>query len=315
MDASVLEVRDLAKRFGELQAVAGVSFEVRPGEIFGLLGPNGAGKSTALACVCGLLRPDRGEIRIGGQEIGRAPVEAKRRLGLVPQDLALYEELSVLDNLVSFGEIQGLGGKALRARVDYALGFAQLGEQRRRPVAQLSGGMKRRLNLAIALLHDPALVLADEPTVGVDPQSRNHLFECLEALARAGKAVVYTSHYMEEVERLCARAAIVDHGKVVALDTLPGLLGRAQGTRRIRLGWLGGLPDEALRTRLQARFNPGAVTVEGNGWELAFDGPIPVNDLVGFLAAEGCPVAEVNMARPTLEDVFLQLTGRSLRDA
>jgi ABC-2 type transport system ATP-binding protein len=235
-------------------------------------------------------------------------------LGVAPQELALYEDLTAEDNLISFGEIFGLSGKGLRARVSWCLEFVELQDARRSRVAVLSGGMKRRLNLAVALVHDPAVVLLDEPTVGVDPQSRNHIFENVQALARAGKAVVYTTHYMEEVERLCRRAAIIDRGRLAACDTIDGLLALAQQARRVRLGWDGPPPGPVLLEQLQGRFGPQTLQVEGPRVQLAFAGEVPYTALVAWLAEQGWPVKELGSERSTLEDAFLKLTGRQLRD-
>jgi ABC-2 type transport system ATP-binding protein len=311
----VLRVSDLRKRFGALLAVDGVAFEVAAGEIFGLLGPNGAGKTTTISCIAGLLRPDGGAITVAGADVGLAPAEVKARLGLVPQDLALYDELTVEANLRAFGSLYpGLGGARLAERVAWCLGFVELADHAGRPVAELSGGMKRRLNLAVALLHDPALVLCDEPTVGVDPQSRNHIFGHLEALARQGKAIVYTTHYMEEVERLCPRAAIVDHGRVIAVGPLAELLLRADHGRRVRLRFADGVPDPDLAASLAERFQPVRQGWEGGELVLAFAGQVPITELVTDLAARGRPPVELGVERPTLEDAFLTLTGRRLRD-
>jgi linearmycin/streptolysin S transport system ATP-binding protein len=310
----VLEVEGLRKSYGQTVAVDGVDLRVSPGEVFGLLGPNGAGKSTTIGCVCGLLEPDAGRVRLAGQDLKDAPLAARLRLGVVPQELALYDPLTVRANLEAFGGLYGLTGSRLVERVAWCLDFAQLGDRAADRVASLSGGMRRRLNLAAALLHDPDLILADEPTVGVDPQSRNHIFDAILALAAAGKAVVYTTHYMEEVERLCARAAIIDHGRVIAADSLPELLKLAEQAQRLELGWTGGPPEAELVAALVERFEPTDHTLEGGRLELSFHGPVPVSDLVGWLAEQGRAVAEVHMRRPTLEDAFLRLTGRTLRD-
>jgi ABC-2 type transport system ATP-binding protein len=219
----VLAVRGLVKRYGARTAVDGVSFAVHAGEILGFLGPNGAGKTTTVSIVSGLLQADGGEVRIGGETIRGDDDPRKGRLGLVPQDLALHETLTARHNLEVFGGLQGLSGARLRAACDEALAFVGLAERGADRVASFSGGMKRRLNLAAGLLHDPAALLLDEPTVGVDPQSRNAIFENLEALRARGKAVLYTTHYMEEVERLCARVVIVDQGRVVAEDCVEAL--------------------------------------------------------------------------------------------
>ena len=272
-----LEASGLRKSYGAIRAVDGVSLRVGAGEIVGLLGPNGAGKTTTVSIVCGLLPPDEGEVRVGGAVLAGDADPARGRLGLVPQELALYEELRADDNLAFFGALQGLSGARLASRIDEVLRLTGLLERRRDRVKVYSGGMKRRLNLAAGLLHDPEVLLLDEPTVGVDPQSRNAIFETLEALRGAGKAVLYTTHYMEEAERLCDRVVIVDHGRVVAegtVDELGALLPRAN---RREL-------DEEARAA------------------------------VALLASRGIAVPALDGGSPRLEEVFLHLTGHALRD-
>ncbi|HTO11170.1 MAG TPA: ABC transporter ATP-binding protein [Candidatus Binatia bacterium] len=224
----ILEGRGLRKRFGEIVAVDGVSVALEAGKILGVLGPNGAGKTTTVAMLAGLVTPNAGEVLVGGQALAGDADPAKRRLGLVPQELALYEELSARDNLRFFGALYGLAGAALEQAIAAALALVGLGDRARDRVGTYSGGMKRRLNLAAGLLHDPDVVLLDEPTAGVDPQSRNAIFDNLEALKRRGKALLYTTHYMEEAERLADRIVIIDHGRVIADDT-PAGLARAHG--------------------------------------------------------------------------------------
>ena len=219
----MLEVQGLRKSFGTLVAVDEVSFRLEPGRILGLLGPNGAGKTTTVSIVAGLLTPDRGDVRIGGQRLSGDTDPLKRRIGLVPQDLALYDELTAFDNLRFFGSLYGLAREELDRAIRTALGIVGLAERARDRVKTFSGGMKRRLNLAAGLLHDPDILLLDEPTVGVDPQSRNAIFDNLDALRRQGKALLYTTHYMEEAERLADRIVIIDHGRVIANDTLAAL--------------------------------------------------------------------------------------------
>jgi len=216
----MLQVESLSKRFGERVAVNSVSFSIERGETVGLLGPNGAGKTTAIAMICGISRPDGGEVTLGGVSLGQDPNALKRRVGLVPQDLALYEELSAWANLQLFGGLYGLGAEELRPRAEAALALAGLADRSNDRVKTFSGGMKRRLNIAGALLHEPDLILLDEPTVGVDPQSRNAIFDNLEELKRRGKTLLYTTHYMEEAERLCDRVLILDHGRILASDTV-----------------------------------------------------------------------------------------------
>ena len=226
----MLEVHAVEKAYGPRKAVDGVSLTLRPGEILGLLGPNGAGKTTTVAMIMGLIAPDAGEVRIHGRALQGDADPLKAQLGLVPQDLALYEDSSARENLALFGALYGLSGQALAEATERVLGVVGLRDRAQEPVSAFSGGMKRRLNLAVALLHDPALLILDEPTVGVDPQSRAAIFEALEALRASGKALLYTTHYMEEAERLCDRIVIMDHGRVLAEDTVKGLLRRLPAT-------------------------------------------------------------------------------------
>jgi ABC-2 type transport system ATP-binding protein len=275
----MLVAHELRKAYGPRVAVHDVSLSVDRGQIVGLLGPNGAGKSTTVAMLCGLLEPDGGTVSVDGASLRGATAPARRRLGIVPQELALYEELPARDNVRLFGALYGVDRGTLAARADEALAFVQLLDRARDEPATFSGGMKRRLNLACALAHDPDILLLDEPTVGVDPQSRNAIFEYLEALRARGKALLYTTHYMEEAERLCDRILIIDQGRIVADDTLAGLRSRLPAARGVTLQ-LQGTVDAGLRA---------------------------------LLAARGVDVTE-STAPASLEDVFLQLTGRSLRD-
>jgi ABC-2 type transport system ATP-binding protein len=311
----LLHATDLRKRYGTRTAVAGVSFSAAPGEIVGLLGPNGAGKSTTVAMICGLVSPDAGQVTIGGVRIDGDGSAVKRRIGLVPQDLALYEDLPALANLRLFGALYGVRGAALRARCAEALELVGLADRAGDKPKNFSGGMKRRLNLACALVHDPDLLLLDEPTTGVDPQSRNAIFDNLEALRRRGKTLVYTTHYMEEAERLCDRIVIVDHGKVVASDTLPGLLRLLPAAAsialtiddsaagRVDLAGLGQVPG--VKTAAQ---NGSTVTV---GVETLAAAAPPV---LAWFAEQGLGLRHITSGQGTLEDVFLALTGRQLRD-
>jgi ABC-2 type transport system ATP-binding protein len=222
----MLQVENLRKYYGTRKAVDGISFRVGQGETVGLLGPNGAGKTTAIAMICGIARPDSGQVTIGTAKLDVDAYALKRRVGLVPQDLALYEELSAWANLQLFGGLYGLDAATLRQRADAALHLVGLTDRRHDRVQSFSGGMKRRLNIAGALLHDPDLILLDEPTVGVDPQSRNAIFDNLLDLKRGGKTLLYTTHYMEEAERLCDRVLIIDHGRILADDTVTALKAR-----------------------------------------------------------------------------------------
>src|SRR3954452_22583929 len=231
----MLEVRGLHKRYGDLVAVHEVSFNARAGEMVGLLGPNGAGKTTTVSMITGLLHPDRGHVRIAGGIVRSETDPVKRRMGLVPQDLALHDELSARENLTLFGSLYDLSGAPLRSAIDRNLQLVGLADRAKDRTGTFSGGMKRRLNLAAALLHDPQILLRDEPTVGVDPQSRNAIFSNLEQLKREGKTLVYTTHYMEEAERLCDRIIIVDHGKVIANDTLEAVRRLVPGVNVLEL--------------------------------------------------------------------------------
>ena len=296
----MLSVHALKKSYGPRLAVDGVSFEVRAGEIFGLLGPNGAGKSTAIQMLAGLLKPDAGEVKIDGRS-DPTQAEVRRKLGVAPQQLAVYEELSGAENARFFGALQGLSGTRLVDRIVRVLEFTGLKDRAHDRAKTYSGGMQRRLNLACALVHEPTVVLMDEPTVGVDPHSRNHLFENIEALANAGTAIVYTTHYMEEAERLCSRIAILDQGRILALGTLPELLGQYGGGSMVH-GELESIPGNASAL-------PGTLT----GKELSFQCEHPMDE-VARLTREGLVFKTIHIERPNLEQVFLKLTGRRLRD-
>jgi ABC-2 type transport system ATP-binding protein len=230
----MLEIKHLKKSFGSLVAVNDVSFSLAGGQLIGLLGPNGAGKTTTVSMIAGLLTPDTGDVLISGQRLAGDTDPAKRRIGLVPQDLALYDELTARDNLRFFGALYNLSGRTLDSAIGNAMALVELSDRITDRVKTFSGGMKRRLNLAAGLLHDPDILLLDEPTVGVDPQSRNAIFDNLEALKRRGKALLYTTHYMEEAERLADRIVVIDHGTVIANDTLSGLRSRVAEVGGVR---------------------------------------------------------------------------------
>ncbi len=305
----MLQLTGLTKRYGALTALAGIDLRVEPGEFFGLLGPNGAGKSTLMSLVSGLRTPDAGTVTLNGRPLDARDPATRAELGLVPQSIALYEDLSAEQNLRIFGELYGLGGAELRARIDEALEAVQLADRRRDQVKNFSGGMQRRLNLVAALLHRPRLLLCDEPTVGVDPQSRNAIFEFLEARARAGLTVIYSTHYMEEAVRLCSRIGIIDHGKILALGTLEELLTRLPFEEEIRF------PAAAELAGLPA-------ALQGQGEVTTVDGthrfrPRPGYRLSEFYAlteSRGLPARLFTSTRPTLEALFLHLTGRTLRE-
>ncbi len=304
----MLKLENVTKRHGPLTALDGISLEIQPGEFFGLLGPNGAGKSTLMSLVAGLRPPDSGSITVNGQALSNRP-ETRAALGLVPQHIALYPRLNADQNLRIFGQLYGLRGPALRDRIDEGLEAMQLTDRRRDPIQNFSGGMQRRLNIVAALLHRPKLLLCDEPTAGVDPQSRNAIFEFLEKLNREGLTVIYSTHYMEEATRLCSRIGIIDHGKVPALGTLDELLLKLPFEEEIRF------PLDATTTALAARL--AAYGAVGEGEDHYSFRPQPGYKLSSFYQLTeslDLPARLFTSQRPTLEALFLHLTGRTLRE-
>ena len=305
----MLQIRSVTKRFGAVVALNDVSLDIPRGEFFGLLGPNGAGKSTAMSLIAGLRAPDSGSLTLDGVPLTAANPATRVTLGLVPQHIALYPELNADENLRIFGELYGLRGADLRARIAAALEAVQLTDRRRDPVKKFSGGMQRRLNLVAALLHRPKLLLCDEPTVGIDPQSRNAIFEYLERLNREGLTIIYSTHYLEEATRLCSRIGIIDHGRIHALGTLDELLTQLPFEEEIRF------PATPATALLAAR-------LPAHGELATVDGqhrfrPRPDFKLSAFFAqaeALDLPARLFTSQRPTLEAVFLHLTGRSLRE-
>jgi ABC-2 type transport system ATP-binding protein len=309
----VIEVEGLVKRYGELVAVDGVTFTARAGEIYGLLGPNGAGKSTTLGCISGLLRPSSGRVRVLGHDVARDGRQAKERLGVVPQELALYEDLSARQNLAYWGAAWGLGGTQLRERVDEVLEQVGLADRSRECVERFSGGMKRRLNFACGIVHRPRVLLLDEPTVGVDPQSRVRLLELVRAQAKDGVCVLYTTHYMEEAEALCDRLAILDHGKLLCEGTLVEL--RALLGERDLLRLAGRFEPERARAALASEAGVEVVQAETEQLVLALPGAsrrLPA--LFAALERSGADVRETTLSQPSLESLFIKLTGKELRE-
>jgi ABC-2 type transport system ATP-binding protein len=313
MSSVLLSVENLIKSYGTRRAVDGVSFKVLTGQTVGLLGPNGAGKSTTVSMLCGLLRPDSGQARLGGEPITVGASSVKRRIGLVPQDLALFEDLSARENLRLFGALYGLKGGPLDARIDHVLRLVNLLDRARDKPATFSGGMKRRLNIAAALLHDPELLILDEPTVGVDPQSRNAIFDTLEALQAQGRALIYTSHYMEEVERLADHIVIIDHGKVLADDSPAALHKRLQARAmlRVELAEPAGAP---VLDALRAHAGVTALAHDGAALDIGLGSHADAIPVLDWLRRNGQCALHFATARTSLEDIFLNLTGRSLRD-
>jgi ABC-2 type transport system ATP-binding protein len=309
----VLSCTGLRKRYGELQAVDGVSFEIAEGETYGLLGPNGAGKTTTISMLVGLLRPDEGEVHVLGDRLTPSATDAKAAIGLVPQDLAIYPDLTARENLRFFGRLHGLGRDRLAERIDEVLELTGLADRADDRSEDFSGGMKRRLNIGIGLLHQPRLLVLDEPTVGVDPQSRNAILESVEQLATAGMAVLYTTHYMEEAERLCDRLAIVDRGHIVGEGTRRELTGRVGELDRVRLEVAGDVLAAAERCGALPEVR--SADADGATVICLVDGAAAaLPALLGAVAAVGATTTGVDVREPDLEDVFLHLTGRALRD-
>jgi ABC-2 type transport system ATP-binding protein len=305
--ATPLEVERLVKRFGELTAVNDVSLSVGPGECLGLLGPNGAGKSTLIRSIVGRVTPDGGSVAVFGA--AAASTEARMALGWVPQELAIYPRISCTENLGAFGRYYGLNGQTLKEAIAWCLHWAALEDRAGELARNLSGGMKRRLNMAAGMLHRPRVVLFDEPTVGVDPQSRNRIFEMIEALRAGGAALIYTTHYMEEAERLCDRIAIIDHGRIIAIGTKEELVRGSFGTRSQVLARFNG--DEAAAGAWTER-NGGRMN-EGTA-EFTVEQATEIARLLEEANRAGLELVDVSLRRPNLESVFLQLTGRELRD-
>ena len=311
---AIVDVKRLVKRFGDAAAVDGVSFSIAEGSIFGLLGPNGAGKTTIISVISCLLAPDEGDVLVDGHSVRTDSSAVRRVLGVVPQEIALYPTLTAAENLRFWGRMYGLGGRALSDAIAYGLKMAGLEDQANKRIETFSGGMKRRINIAAGILHRPRVLLMDEPTVGIDPQSRNHILDTVRELNRAGMTVLYTSHYMEEVEALCDRIAIVDHGHVIAqgsLDELRALVGD-EDRLQIELG------DQACaEALLSVRAVAGvsrAELVDSTLELFAPDAAAVLGGVVQEIAQAGATVRSVQVVEPNLESVFLHLTGRALRD-
>jgi ABC-2 type transport system ATP-binding protein len=309
----LLVCHDLRKRYGQRTAVDSVSFTIGRGETYGLLGPNGAGKTTSISLLCGLLARDGGEVTIEGRSMDVGATEVKARIGYVPQDLAIYPDLTAQENLRFFGRLQRLNGKALDTRVAAVLELIGLADRAKERTSEFSGGMKRRLNIGIGLLHQPALLVLDEPTVGVDPQSRNAILESVATLGTAGMSILYTTHYMEEAERLCHRVGILDEGRLRAEGTRAELVGLVGQEDRVRLTASGALP--AAATALAALEGVRGATAADGAIELEVSGAgrlLPA--ILATAAGAGAAVRSVEVTEPDLETVFLHLTGKALRD-
>lgn len=316
MTAPVLECLDLVRRFDELTAVDGVSLRIEAGQTYGLLGPNGAGKTTTISMIAGLLEPTSGTVRVLGRPISPHVTAGKSAIGLVPQDIALYPDLSAWENLTFFGKLQGLRGSALKQRIEAVLTIVGLTDRAKDRIDTYSGGMKRRANIAVGMVHQPTLLILDEPTVGVDPQSRNSILAAVDALGAEGMAVLYTTHYMAEAERLCDRIGIIDDGRLIAEGTKEDLVAglgvatavtvRASGPESAMAAWRQSLADVADVATVQPQEYGATITCAQASTTVA----------AAFAAAErnGVSIGAVEIAAPDLEAVFLSLTGKALRD-
>ncbi|MGA2245102.1 MAG: ABC transporter ATP-binding protein [Verrucomicrobiota bacterium] len=309
---SMLKVDRLTKTFGAIRAVDAVSFEVRPGEIYGLLGPNGAGKTTTISMIAGLLKPDAGDVSVAGEAFWSNPQKAKRIMGVVPQELAIYEELNGRENLEFWGRMAGLSARDAQARAVELLTALTLTDRAKDPVKTYSGGMKRRINLGCALLHHPQLLLLDEPTVGIDPQARLNILEFIRNLRASGTAILYTTHYLEEAENLCQRIGIIDYGRLLAEGTLGELQDRLGGDRLFALeADFKSSPPESW-SGFHERFR--VIQKSERQLVVAALGARDPADCLRDLLSLPVRVENVTLKRPSLNDVFLQLTGRELRE-
>ena len=309
-----IKLKNVVKRYGSKLAVDNIDLTIENGEIFGLLGPNGAGKSTTIKMICGLLKPNYGEIIVDEQSISKSPLEVKRLIGLVPQDLAIYNNLTARENLEYFGSLYGLRGAMLKSRVNEALEFIGLSDRQKEIPAKFSGGMKRRLNIGCAIVHQPKIIIMDEPTVGIDPQSRNHILNSVKELNKRGSTIIYTSHYMEEVEAVCQRIGIIDHGKLISVGTLKELLKNASENEKVLIEALniGHNPMNEIKDLngvANAILNENTLEIyTKNAQEV-------LQDILFILSKSEVRVLNIGLKQPDLEGLFLSLTGRSLRDS
>ncbi len=310
----LIKVKNLVKKYGSLRAVDGISFEVNKGELFGLLGPNGAGKTTTISTLATLLPPDGGQASIGGHDVATSPGQVRRLLGVVPQEIALYTDLNARDNLRFWGELYGLGGKSLDSRVGELLELSALSEHATQKVSTFSGGMKRRLNLVVGLIHSPEVLFLDEPTVGIDAQARTRILDMIRQLGRSGLTVIYTTHYLEEAEQLCDRIGVIDQGCMVALGDKEELIAQVGDNDFVRL-----MLAEEHRSQLMAACKEWtgfhAVSEKRGKVEIETrDGARLLPQLQGWLADQNLPLEQLEIERPNLETLYLNLTGRGLRE-
>ncbi len=309
----IIECRGLEKSYKNIKALKGLDLSIQEGTIYGLLGPNGAGKSTFINIVAGLVRADAGSLSVAGKSIPGESNAVKKKMGFVPQDLAIYEDLTAYENISFFTSLYGLSGKEKRKKVEKALEFVSLTDRKKDLVKTYSGGMKRRLNLACGICHEPEILFLDEPTVGIDPQSRNHIMESIRKLNKNGMTVIYTTHYMEEAESLCDRIGIIDHGKIIAegtLDDLQKIISENELLFIEATGDIGALTGKISKTVgiLEAYAEENGILVKHNGQKGILE------NIIKHATDTGSEIHSMESRRPNLEDVFLSLTGRTLRD-
>ena len=308
----IANMKNVVKRYGDTLALDHLNLNVREGEILGLLGPNGAGKTTAIRTLCGLIDADSGEITVLGQTQNIRNVAARREIGLVTQEITVFPELSAVENLKYFGGLYGLRGAVLEANVKEMLAFVGLTDRAKNKPKTFSGGMQRRLNIACALVHKPKLVIMDEPTVGIDPQSRNHILESVKEIAKDGTTVIYTTHYMEEVQAICDRISIMDMGRVITEGTLEELVGKIQHEQKIYLTAM--VPSDALTADIEAISGVKHVAVNGNSYVITSATDSGNVSRIMEIAGRHGGVSSFTEDKPNLENVFLTLTGKKLRD-
>jgi ABC-2 type transport system ATP-binding protein len=313
IEMNKIEVKNLTKRFNDKLVLDNISFNIEEGEIFGLLGPNGAGKSTLINLIVGLLKADNGDVAVGGYSISREPIKVREQVGVVPQEIALFESLNARENLEYWGRLYGLKGTVLKERIDEAIAIAGLEENLKKRVKTYSGGMKRRLNVVAAMMHHPKILIMDEPTVGVDPQSRNHIFEVVKEMNKKyNTTIIYTSHYMEEVEHLCSNIFILDLGKEVAFGTKEQLKRMIRDDKVFRIKASGDLNTLMFNLKKNNRIR--GVEKENEGLKIITGSELNLNEILQEIQASKVQVKNLGIEEPSLEEVFLTLTGKKLRD-
>lgn len=309
----LLEIKNLVKRYDDFLVVDNVDLNIKEGDIFGLLGPNGAGKTTIINCIIGLNKIDSGEIKIFGKDIKKNEIEIKKSIGIIPQNVSLYYDLSAYDNVMYYAGIYGLRGKYLKECAEEALNFAGLWEVRKQFPAKFSGGMQRRLNIACGIAHKPKLIIMDEPTAGIDPQSRSHILDGAQRLNKEGATIIYTSHYMEEVERICKDIAILDHGRVIAAGTKDELKSLVSTEEKVRLKTAS--LNYTMLNKIKEIYGVKECTINGEYIDIISSKDSKnLGKIIDMIVNSGIEILDIVIDKPSIENVFLTLTGRSLRD-